>query len=112
MNHNVKNVIFTYSAITGNENRNKIVETLNRSDTFRNLQKGDKVLLYEGYTSNLLDIVEELKGMTDCPAEVHMITPEMVRVANRARRKKFGNRKLKLSSAESSKRSARMQLTK
>ena len=96
MNHNVKNVVLTYSVITGNENRKKIMETLSKSETFKSLQKGDKVLLYEGYTANLLEIVDELKRRKDCPPEVLKVTPEMVRVVNRARRKGYGSRSLKL----------------
>lgn len=96
MNHNVKNVILTYSVITGNENKKDIIETLSRSNTFRNLQKGDKVLLYEGYTANLLEIVNELKQQKNCPMEVHKVTPDMVRVANRARRKGYGIRRIEL----------------
>lgn len=46
MNHNVKNVIVTYSIITGNDNTKSIIKTLSKSDTFNALRKGNKVLRY------------------------------------------------------------------
>lgn len=111
MNHNVKNVILTYSVITGNENRREILKILSKSDTFKNLQRGDKVLLYEGYTANLLEIVNELKQQENCPREVHMITPDIVRVVNRARRKGYGTRKIEFHMPKE-KRMSKMQFRK
>lgn len=111
MNHNVKNVILTYSIITGNENRRSILEILSKSKTFKSLQKGDKVLLYEGYTANLLEIADELKAMKDCPSEVYKVTPDMVRVANRARRKGYGSRGFKLPGLKV-RRTSKMQILK
>lgn len=87
MNYNIKNIIQTYSIITGDEDKRNIISILSNSETFKSLQKGDRVLLYEGYTANLLEIVEELKLMEDCPPEVALITPESIRISNRARRK-------------------------
>ena len=86
MNYNLKYVIVTYSIITGNDNTKSIIKTLSKSDTFRALRKGNKLLRYEGYSSNLLDIADDLKSQPDCPQEVYRITPEAICIANRARK--------------------------
>jgi hypothetical protein len=94
MNYNVENVIITYSIITGINDRKKIIETLKKSITFRSLVNGSPALLYEGYTSNFFDIIDELKAMKNCPEEVMKITHEMVNISNRARHKKYAHKKI------------------
>lgn len=89
VNYNVRNVIITYSIITGNEDIKYILKILSESSIFRSLQDGERTFIYEGYTSNLLDIMDELKMMKECPVEVYKITADMIRVVNRARRKRY-----------------------
>lgn len=86
MNHNIKNIILTYSIITGNEDKNQIIGILSESDTFRQLQNNDQILLYEGYTANLIEIIDELKEQPGYPVEIDKITPDTIRIVNRARR--------------------------
>lgn len=86
MNYNTRNIIKTYAAITGDEDRNRIVRVLSKSPTFRAVRKGNSVLMYEGHSANLLEIVEELKKRSDCPNEVSKITPENIAIVNRTRR--------------------------
>lgn len=86
-NHNVKKIVQLYSFITGNHNHKEIIKTLSRSDTFLQVRRNDPVLLYEGYTANLLEIVNELQQISNCPPEIHLITIETVRCANKSIRK-------------------------
>lgn len=86
MNYNTRNIIKTYAAITGNEDKSRIVRVLSKSPTFRAVRKGNSVLMYEGHSANLLEIVEELKRRKDCPDEVKEITPENIAIVNRTRR--------------------------
>ena len=86
MNYNTKNIIQTYASITGNEDKNKILQILNRSTIFCEVRKGNPIFLHEGYTANILEIVKELKQSDNCPKEVHKITPEAVVMVNRSRR--------------------------
>ena len=61
MNYNTRNIIKTYSAITGNTDVNQIIRILSKSPVFMAVKKGNSVLMYDGYSANLLEIVEELK---------------------------------------------------
>ena len=88
MNYNTKNIIQTYAIITNNENMRDIQKKLMKSETFKEVKKGNPTYLYEGYTANLLEIVKELKTQKDCPNEILKITPESVVLVNRARRYK------------------------
>lgn len=94
MNYNTEQVIITYSIITGITDRKKILKTLSKSMVFKGLIQGSPALLYEGYVSNFLDIIEDLKGMKDCPEEVMKITEEMVDISERARYNKYAHRKI------------------
>lgn len=88
MNYNTKNIIQTYTIITGNENKEDIQKKLMKSKVFREVKKGDPTYLHEGYTANILEIVSELKAQPDYPEEICKITPDTVVIANRARRSK------------------------
>ena len=86
MNYNTRNIIKTYAAITGNEDKSRIVRVLSKSPTFRAVRKVNSVLVYEGHSANLLEIVKELKRRKDCPDEVKEIPPENIAIVNRTRR--------------------------
>ena len=86
MNYSTRNIIKTYSAITGNEDEKQIVRILSKSPTFMAVKKGNPVLIYEGYTANLMEIVDELRRQNDCPEDVKKITAENIAIVNRARK--------------------------
>ena len=91
--HNINHVMALYSIVTGIEDSAKILNMLSKTETFQHLQKGDWILLYEGYISNFLEIVEELKRMEDCPKEILDITSSTIVMINRARMKKYSYRR-------------------
>lgn len=86
MNYSTRNIIKTYSAITGNEDEKQIVRILSKSPTFMAVKKGNPVLMYEGYSANLMEIVDELRRQNDCPEDVKKITDENIAIVNRARK--------------------------
>lgn len=86
MNYSTRNIIKTYSAITGNEDEKQIVRILSKSPTFMAVKKGNPVLMYEGYSANLMEIVDELRRQKDCPEDVKKITAENIAIVNRARK--------------------------
>ena len=86
MNYSTRNIIKTYSAITGNEDEKQIVRILSKSPTFMAVKKGNPVLMYEGYSANLMEIVDELRRQNDCPEDVKKITAENSARVNRARK--------------------------
>jgi uncharacterized protein (DUF3084 family) len=87
MNYSTRNIIKTYSAITRNEDEKQIVRILSKSPTFMAVKKGNPVLMYEGYSANLMEIVDELRRQNDCPEDVKKITAENIAIVNRARKK-------------------------
>lgn len=97
MNYNTRNIIKTYSAITGNTDVNQIIRVLSKSPAFMAVKKGNSVLMYDGYSANLLEIVEELKQQSDCPEDVKKITAENIAIVNRARRNHTGSRERMIS---------------
>ena len=86
MNYSTRNIIKTDSAITGNEDEKQIVQILSKSPTFMAVKKGNPVLMYEGYSANLMEIVDELRRQNDCPEDVKKITAENIAIVNRARK--------------------------
>ena len=83
-------IVSMYSIITGKDDYKEIHNTLLRSQTFREVLKRNEALLYEGYASNLLDIAQEL---TDAGVlEAKMITPDAIKIVNRARKYEAGKR--------------------
>ena len=83
-------IVSMYSIITGKDDYKEIHNTLLRSLTFREVLKRNEALLYEGYASNLLDIAQEL---TDAGVlEAKMITPDAIKIVNRARKYEAGKR--------------------
>lgn len=86
MNYSTRNIIKTYSAITGNEDEKQIVRILSKSPTFMAVKKGNPILMYEGYSANLMEIVDELRRQNDCPEDVKKITAENIAIVNRARK--------------------------
>ena len=86
MNYSTRNIIKMYSAITGNEDEKQIVRILSKSPTFMAVKKGNPVLMYEGYSANLMEIVDELRRQNDCPEDVKKITAENIAIVNRARK--------------------------
>ena len=86
MNYSTRNIIKSYSAITGNEDEKQIVRILSKSPTFMAVKKGNPVLMYEGYSANLMEIVDELRRQNDCPEDVKKITAENIAIVNRARK--------------------------
>ena len=86
MNYSTRNIIKTYSAITGNEDEKQIVRILSKSPTFMAVKKGNPVLMYVGYSANLMEIVDELRRQNDCPEDVKKITAENIAIVNRARK--------------------------
>ncbi len=72
--YRVKSIIAAYSAITGNQSMQSILDTLGKSYTFNEVLKGDNdAINYDSTLSNLLDIADELSHENDCPEEVAMI---------------------------------------
>lgn len=92
MNYSTRNIIKTYSAITGNEDEKQIVRILSKSPTFMAVKKGNPVLMYEGYSANLMEIVDELRRQNDCPEDVKKITAENIAIVNRARKNNIRSR--------------------
>lgn len=86
MNYSTRNIIKTYSVITGNEDEKQIVRILSKSPTFMAVKKGNPVLMYEGYSANLMEIVDELRQQNDCLEDVKKITAENIAIVNRARK--------------------------
>jgi len=86
MNYNTKNIIHVYASITGNENLKDIDSKLMKSETYREVKRGNSVYICQGYTANLIEIVDELKEQENCPREVFEITTKTVSIVNRARR--------------------------
>ena len=86
MNKNMENIIRAYSAITNNHDKANIISTLSASEIFNEIANNNPTYLYEGYPSNLLEIVEELKANADCPAEIHKITEESIMQYNKKQR--------------------------
>ncbi len=73
--YRIKSIIAAYSAITGNQSLQSIMDTLKKSYTFNEVLKGDnEAINYDSTLCNLLDIVEELSRISDCPSEVSAIT--------------------------------------
>lgn len=72
--YRVKSIIAAYSAITGNQSMQSILDTLKKSYTFNEVLKGDnEAVNYDSTLCNLLDIVDDLKQQDRCPDEVSMI---------------------------------------
>ena len=72
--YRVKSIIAAYSAITGNQSMQSILDTLKKSYTFNEVLSGDnEAINYESTLCNLLDIVEELMQDDECPEEVSKI---------------------------------------
>ena len=92
MNYSTRNIIKTYSAITGNEDEKQIVRILSKSPTFMAVKKGNPVLMYEGYSANLMEIVDELRRQNDCPEDVKKITAENIAIVNRSRKNNTSSR--------------------
>ena len=42
--------------------------------------------MYEGYSANLMEIVDELRRQNDCPEDVKKKTAENIAIVNRARK--------------------------
>ena len=87
MNYDTKEMIKLYSSCTGNTDKRDIINILSRSSIYAEVAKGDnEAFLYEGFISNLLDIVDDLKEQGDYPEEIENITPEEIAKVMKARR--------------------------
>lgn len=86
MERTVKKIIDAYSGITGNQDRDSIINTLNKSETFRQILEGNPVYLYEGYSANLSKIAQELQSMEEQPVEIKLITPSSITDYNKTMR--------------------------
>jgi len=86
MNKNVESIIKAYSTITNNHDIANIIDILSDSETFNEIANNNPAYLYEGYPSNLLEIVEELKQHENCPLEIFEITEESIVRYNKAQR--------------------------
>ena len=75
--YKAKSIIAAYSAITGNDSIQSVLDTLKKSYTFNEVLKGNNPAInYDSSLCNLLDIVEELSSMDNSPEEIKLITPE------------------------------------
>lgn len=81
-----KQIIELYSLLTGVTNEKQIYEALNQSDTFLQVLDGNEAYLYEGYIANLLEIAQDLKEKDIFLDEISRITPENIRMINRAKK--------------------------
>ncbi len=85
MNYNTRELIKLYSQCTGNTDRKDILRILSLSPIFNEVKKGtNECLNYEGYISNLLDIVSDIKLLESYPPEIERICPETIAAINRA----------------------------
>jgi len=88
MNYNTREMIKLYSLCTGNTNRHEIIKILSMSPIFSEVKKGSNDCLnYEGYISNLLDIVDDLRGMAEYPSEIDLVRPDVIAAINRTEQK-------------------------
>ena len=76
---------------------NQIIRVLSKSPVFMAVKKGNSVLMYDGYSASLLEIVDELKQQSDCPEDVRKITAENIAIVNKARRNHTGSRERMIS---------------
>lgn len=94
MNYDTKEMIKLYSSCTGNTNKNDIINILSKSRIYAEVSKGDnEAFLYEGFISNLLDIVDDLKKQGDYPKEIESITPESIALVMRVRKEEASKRR-------------------
>jgi hypothetical protein len=85
MNYNTRELIKLYSKCTGNTNRQEIMKILGASPIFEEVKKGtNDCLNYEGYISNLLDIVDDIKSQGNYPPEIDCVCPDTIAAINRA----------------------------
>lgn len=84
MNYNTKEMIKLYSLCTGNTDKYDIINTLSKSPIFNEIKNGtNNCLNYEGYISNLLEIVADLKTNSDYPKEIDNVKPEVIAAVKR-----------------------------
>ena len=86
MNYSTRNIIKTYSAITGMKMRSKSSGFYLSLNNVYGGKKGNRYFMYEGYSANLMEIVDELRRQNDCPEDVKKITAENIAIVNRARK--------------------------
>ncbi len=103
MNYNTREMIKLYSLCTGNTDQASIVKILRLSPIFSEVEKGDNDCLnYEGYQSNLLDIVRDIKEKMEYPSEIDVITPAMIAAINRTERALHQSKRQRASKATDS----------
>ena len=86
MNQNMKSIIEAYAFITKNNDWADIIEKLSKSDVFNQVANNNSYYLYESYSANLLEIIEELKQQDNCPIEALRINAKSVVEYNKSRR--------------------------
>lgn len=87
MNYNTKEMIKLYSLCTGNEDKHDIINKLAKSWIYEEVRSGsNEAFAYEGFISNLLDIVDDLKTQSNYPKEIEMITPDVIAAVMRTRK--------------------------
>ena len=100
MNYNTREMIKLYSLCTGNTNKASVLKILKLSPIFFEVEKGDNECLnYEGYQSNLLDIIDDIKKTENYPSEIEAVTPATIAAINRTERTIHQNRKQRVSKA-------------
>lgn len=96
MNQNMKSILEAYAAITKNRDWADVIEKLSLSDVFCQVANNNPHYLYESYSANLLEIVEELKQQDECPDEIFKITAQSIVEYNQKRK---NTREVKISFA-------------
>lgn len=80
-----------YRRCTGNNDYSSIEQILSRAPFFEEIKTGtNECYLYEGYISNLLDLVRYIKSLgAEYPIELDKITPDVIAAVNRTQREVF-----------------------
>lgn len=59
-----------------------IIDLVKNTDVYKNIINGDEITLYDGYSANLMEMVEEWQNQDNIPCEVKNISTEKVNQCN------------------------------
>lgn len=86
MNTRTEELIRLYKIITKTKlSKNNVLKLLNSTRVIQELQKGNEVYLYDSIAANMLDIINELKTLPDCPQALLNITEQQITEAEEER---------------------------
>lgn len=59
-----------------------IIKLIKKTDVYKNIMNGDEVTLYDGYSANLMEMVEEWQEQQDIPKQMKDISAQAVNRCN------------------------------